>query len=464
MSTLALPMNPQPSSHRGSRSALQPRQCACRPAALFSALLVTASFSLIAMGGCAQLLGFDDVSEQQSIADAASVDSTPAPDADLRFACTSSELSPELGTTTINTESQNNELTLSCGAGEAGDLQFAWQAPITDYYVFDTQGSSFDTVIALFDQCDGTELACNNNSGEDSSSKLVRKFERDEEIVVAVDGNLGDQGAGQLNVTRVSCPDADLEGQPLPAELSTVGFGDEFSNSCGGATFEDRAYHWVAPSDGLFAFEATAAGFSPIISVLGGPECSDTELGCGKAQSAGRHAEVARRLQEGEQISLYLDGVDGAGAVTLDVIDRSGLACPDETLPLGDSRVGTYTARTMSPSCGFPEFSGPFGETVSQGDRSYGFELGAIGEGCNGGCTVQIESAGAFAVSLLDQSDCGGHELACEFATFDGVNYTASIDMGLGLEALPRTLIVSGQDNLLMAETFTISMSCGLVC
>tara|TARA_R110002073_G_scaffold311038_1_gene481965 strand:- start:15382 stop:15663 length:282 start_codon:yes stop_codon:yes gene_type:complete len=59
----------------------------------------------------------------------------------------------------------------------ATETLFSWRAPATDYYVFDTIGSEFDTVIALKNECDGEELNCNNNLSTDATaSELVQKI------------------------------------------------------------------------------------------------------------------------------------------------------------------------------------------------------------------------------------------------------------------------------------------------
>src|SRR5204863_788262 len=112
----------------------------------------------------------------------------------------------------------------TCGSGNAPDVAFEWVAPATDHYVFDTLGSSFDTVLAVLNgDCAGAELGCNNNAGSSPQSEVVVRLQKDQRVVVVVDGYLGAKGNVTVHANPVACPDSDLTGQPLPATLSTVG-------------------------------------------------------------------------------------------------------------------------------------------------------------------------------------------------------------------------------------------------
>ncbi len=428
--------------------------------------------TLVPVTGCAQLLGFDDVSarsEDAGIADArvGQPDAELPPDANVDpfFTCTSSQFLPDLGGATFNTESEADEVDPSCGSTLAPDHLVSWRAPTTDYYVFDTSGSSFDTVLALFDDCDGNELACNNNVSDDAtSSEIVRKIERDTNLVVAVDGFAGDQGEGALNIARVTCPDSDLEGQTFPLALSTSSFGDDLSSSCGGDGQEDRAYHWIVPSDGLNAFKAVAPGFRPTISVIDGSRCSETELGCSKSAGFNMRAEVVRRLSAGQEVSIYVDGIDGAGTFELDVEER-GTTCPQNTAPSeGQTQLANYGPRILAPSCGFPEVSDGIAGIEPLGDVTYDVQLPGPGVGCEALCTYSVESSRAFTVYLLENNDCSGAELACEESSEAAGVHNASVQVfARDNNVTRRTLVVAAAD-FPSAEEISVSVTCDLIC
>jgi len=424
-----------------------------------SKLLLIPSISIFALSGCAQLLGLDEVKgappPQQADASVADASADAMVDSLL---CASADISPAIGSATGNTEAASNASDQSCGSANSNDLLLAWRAPVTDYYVFDTQGSNFDTVLGLYDDCDGNEVACNNDSATGTDSKVVLKVEQDTELLVAVDGFAGDSGDVTVNVGRVSCPDFDLEGQTFPLSLSTSGFGDDTSNACGGAGQEDRAYHWVPPTDGLYAFTVTAPGYRPIVTLVDGAECGDTELGCNKALEPDFKSEVVRRLFAGQPVSVYVDGVDGAGAFDIDIHEVVA-TCPSEVLVENVTSMATYLPRTMTTSCSFPEIRNGVNIPQELGDKTYKVAIPSAGLGCFGGCDIQINSGSLFSAALLEGGDCSGAELECSEAD-------SFILLNVGMdetETQERTLIITNRDPI-GADTLTVSMSCQIAC
>lgn len=181
---------------------------------------------------------------------------------------------------------------------------------------------------------------------------------------------------GKLNIARVACPDSDLEDQIFPVTLSTSGAGDHASTSCGGAGQSDRAFHWVVPSDGLYAFKAVAAGYSAVISVLDGPRCKDTELGCSAA------------IQELRDMIYQLD-IPGPGA---------GCSA-DCTVTV--SSPGTITAYLLD-----------------ENDCS-GREIDCKNSSFGGDVTLEVSSA---------NNDAGTYTLVVSEAALDSPDYTIRID------------------------------------
>ncbi len=90
----------------------------------------------------------------------------------------------------------------SC-AGAARDTLLAWRAPAAGAYVFDTAGSDFDTVLALYAGACGEELACDDDGGPSRTSRIEREFvEGGEEITIAVSGFRGRLGTWRLNISQ----------------------------------------------------------------------------------------------------------------------------------------------------------------------------------------------------------------------------------------------------------------------
>src|SRR5262249_14994776 len=55
----------------------------------------------------------------------------------------------------------------------AGDVEYRWIAPSDGTYTFDTDGSNYDTVLELIDECTGRVLLCNDDEGGGSLRSRV---------------------------------------------------------------------------------------------------------------------------------------------------------------------------------------------------------------------------------------------------------------------------------------------------
>jgi hypothetical protein len=95
-----------------------------------------------------------------------------------------------------------DKLSGSCGSAQAPDRALGWTAPADGTYVFDTFGSSFDTVLyALDGDCTGNELACNDDADGSSKSRIVLELLEGQFIVLVIEGFGGAAGSWVLNAT-----------------------------------------------------------------------------------------------------------------------------------------------------------------------------------------------------------------------------------------------------------------------
>jgi hypothetical protein len=73
------------------------------------------------------------------------------------------------------------------GAGE--DLLYWWSAPADGAYTFDTNGSTYDTMLTLYlGGCEGAIVGCNDDSIYGLSSQLSATFRRGDIVIIALDG------------------------------------------------------------------------------------------------------------------------------------------------------------------------------------------------------------------------------------------------------------------------------------
>ncbi len=118
------------------------------------------------------------------------------------FACQDQGIGGTIGPAVAagNTLGSDDDLDPSCGAGNANDEVIAFTAPLAAQYTFNTDGSNYDTVMALFSDC-ATQLACDDDSGVGTQSQIVRNLAAGEVVLILVDGFNGSTGAWTLNIS-----------------------------------------------------------------------------------------------------------------------------------------------------------------------------------------------------------------------------------------------------------------------
>lgn len=334
------------------------------------------------------------------------------------WSCAGQDLEDTASGTTADA---GDDFSASCGSGRSPDVAYRFVAPAAGYYSFDTLGSSFDTVLSLFSSCTGRELGCNQDTAGLPQSEVVVSLEKDEEVLVVVDGSVGDQGQYSLKVEPVSCPALDLTGQPFPVDLSTVGQQDNFQASCADAVAApERTMRWVPDSDGLYRFSVTTSAFQPALSVFEGAKCGGALLQCNTNVASGYPAEVTRRLEAGEPVTMIVDAATAeSGPFTLNV-EKLSDACP--VLPvLTEDKAGVTIddgagTNLLSSSC---EWAGNQYGGTNQPFEEHIYPINIPATGFTN-CTYTIENmSGSWVAYLLRGNDCGGEELEC-ISTFDG--------------------------------------------
>jgi hypothetical protein len=346
----------------------------------------------------------------------------------------------------VSTVDQGNDFSPSCGSGTAPDVAVLWTAPATGWYAFDTAGSAFDTVLGIYQpSCTGTELACNNNVASGPTSEILRGFDRGQSALVVIDGNSGARGEAVLNVQAITCPDQDLTGQPLPADLTTVGGSNTHTGACGGDGQLERMYRWTAPADGLYRFSVTSDAIRPALYVERGPRCGGELLGCHAAYT-GMPASVTRWLPAGQTVTLIVDSTGGSGLFTLDVEavsdSCSGLSRPESD---NDYVLDTTAGDLLTSSCG------PLAER-------WGLDLNehlySLSPACCGG--IHVRSDSALTGYLLLGEHCDGPEVACKTSTCSDGECT------LSLSTSDQSYVLVIETNGASPVTYSFGFTCAM--
>jgi len=355
------------------------------------------------------------------------------------------------------TAAANDDLSPSCGSGASPELIFEWTAPYSDYFMFDSAGSDFDTVVTVLSDCNGTELACNNTApGAVPQGLAVAEAVAGETYWVAVEGANGETGDVNLAIGPVVCPSADLTGQPLPATFSTVGGTTNHEARCSGQDISsqpEKTIRYVPETAGVYRFSASSSDVRVLLSLYEGAMCGGEYLQCsfGQVGSGAYPAEVTRYLEAGQAVTLVVEGENGVGEFEVDIqLLESNTGTCDDIPELGTGQSGTISppndTNVVSTSCDWAGNS--YG---SYPEHLYRFTVNQPAGGSS--CYVSLEeSTGMIETYVLQGDHCEGSEWECE-ATSDYHSFSRN-DNGV------YTLVVESRDPFQGSGTYTITSSC----
>ena len=132
-----------------------------------------------------------------------------------------------------------------CGVTGGASEWFAWQPPTNGTAVVNTDGSSFDTVLAIYigpgdSFATLTNVACDNDSGANGkTSRVVFQAKAGTIYYMAVDGVNGASGTVKLNYTVGSTPE--IVSQPTSRAAKP---GTSFTLSATASGFPAPRYQW----------------------------------------------------------------------------------------------------------------------------------------------------------------------------------------------------------------------------
>ena len=130
----------------------------------------------------------------------------------------------------------------TCGQGGGPDVTYQFTAPVAGFYSFDTIGTTaFDTMLAIYDVCGGTEVACHDDivRGVDQDSVIELHLEAGQSVVVVADSFAGQVGPYVLNIGLGTVDDCAPDPCQNGSACTNVGFsyacdctGDFFGGEC----------------------------------------------------------------------------------------------------------------------------------------------------------------------------------------------------------------------------------------
>jgi subtilisin-like proprotein convertase family protein len=108
----------------------------------------------------------------------------------------------------------------SCGYNDTKDVWHSYTATVTGTATISLSGSAFDTTLAVFDGCGGTELACNDDDCVSLLSEIITPVAEANTYLIRIAGYGGDAGDYTLTVTASACGLPYEPNYPKPADGS----------------------------------------------------------------------------------------------------------------------------------------------------------------------------------------------------------------------------------------------------
>ncbi len=319
-----------------------------------------------------------------------------------------------LGDTAFNTSTATQTVSTSCASGGSADLWYSWTAPSSGSFEINTcSDESYDTALALYDGCGGSEIACNDDDCG-LRSRIVYEVSGGSTYLVRVGGYSTATGPGILTAAFTpdggGGPDNDLCGDALPLGLGDTNFDTStatqtVSTSCASGGSADLWYSWTAPSNGSFEVNTCSdTSYDTALALYDG--CGGSEVACND-NDCGTSSRITYSVTGG---STYIVRVGGSGAavgsgVLTAAFTPDGGGDDNDTcagalpLSLGDTPFDTGAAtQTVSTSCA----------AGGSADLWYSWTAPS-----NGSFEVNTCGDTSYDTALALYDGCGGSEIAC---------------------------------------------------
>ena len=320
---------------------------------------------------------------------------------------------------TIDTTALDDDYTSTCGGAGAPDRVLEWTAPSTGYWVLDTQGSSYDTVLAVRNcSCDGAELGCNNDAATGrADSEVVARFTRGQRVAVILDGNSGAKGTAKLNANPVTCPALDVDLSSLPQTFNDVGGNGS------------EALRFTPTQAGFYSIRVKGAN-NVSACLRDGPRCGGPQIACNTAQDS-YGAQIVRELVANKPVTLEVQ-LGTMPSFQLAITRLAGAVCEDLSVfqDLGQGLTqGTLTNASpnfLTPSCAPAGLFNP--NNSSEVSQPEGRFLFPVNNSPPAVFDLVAESSSPIVAYVL-RDGCGGPEIDCDVGVFNASTnkYTAYV-------------------------------------
>ena len=292
-------------------------------------------------------------------------------------------ISGSSGSTTGSNSSANKEQGEPDHADNPGgsSIWYRWTAPATGPYSFNTDGSSFDTLLAVYtgSSVGGlTLVAANDDYGTGVTSEVSFTATPGTSYSIAVDGYDNETGTVMLNWLVEVPPPNDLFANATPLSgasgnvtSSNIGAGKEPGepDHAGEAGGRSVWFRWTAPANGDFSFHTAGSAVETLLAVYTGGSVNALTLMASNNSIFGSGSPATISAIAGGTYSIALDGYfRAAGALVLNWFMAS------------DASV-TGTLQTLHTFTNFNDGGSPYAGVILSGSTLYGASLSGAGYG-----------------------------------------------------------------------------------
>lgn len=220
---------------------------------------------------------------------------------------------------------------MHAGNGGGGSVWWRWTAPLSGPITLNTEGSHFDTLLAVYEGSSMEELrliAADDDSGEGSASRLTFSATAGMEYRIAVDGYNGARGNYVLNLAGFLPRPANddfasrflIEGTQASVAGNNTGASVEPGEPpLGGG--RSIWWTWTAPANGPFSADTSGSIFDTILAIYTGESVGALDrVGMDGDQGANGSGRINFFARAGTAYHFAVDGQSGgSGDMTLNL-------------------------------------------------------------------------------------------------------------------------------------------------
>lgn len=362
----------------------------------------------------------------------------------------------------------------SCNGNDPADIWYVYTPSASGTARASLCASNFNTTLAIYDACDGNEIACNDDSGtcaNTNRSELTWSVDQGTPYWVRIAGSGGTRGTtASMTIALVPANDDCFSCTPVGEGVfggSTTAAGGIDESSCGTNDTKDVWYCYTASQTGTTTISLCGSTFDTTLTIFDG-SCGGTELLCDDDSMIGTCSATATTLQSWSAIrtvenATYLirvagfNGASGNYTLTINAVAPVENDLCDDCTPISE---GVYAGSslnatgTQNSSC----------STADDYDVWYCYTASTSG-------TARVALCGSsFNTTLAVYDACLGNELACnDNSTICGTASTQSSLTWSAVENSTYLIRIAGSAGGFVgptagAYTLTVSNPGNVVC